>query len=193
MAEGVAPVVLWIDEIEKGLSGSSDASDGGTTARVFGALLTWMQEKTAPVFVVATANRIESLPPELLRTGRFDEIFFIDLPSARERAEIFAIHLARRGRRPESFDLEALAAAAPGFSGAEIEQAVLSALYDAFDRRSELVQSDVEKVLAETRPLSTTMREEIARLREWAETRTRPASAPHEGEAERGWQASAGS
>ena len=194
MAEGVAPVVLWIDEIEKGLAGtgSSDRSDGGTTARVFGALLTWMQEKTAPVFIVATANRIELLPPELLRKGRFDEIFFVDLPSARERAEIFAIHLARRGRRPDAFDLERLAAAARGFSGAEIEQAVVSALYDAFDRRSELMQEDVERALAETRPLSATMREEIARLRDWARTRTRPASPP-EGDEERTWHASAGS
>jgi ATP-dependent 26S proteasome regulatory subunit len=190
MAEGVAPVVLWIDEIEKGLS--SDHSDGGTTARVFDALLTWMQEKTAPVFIVATANRVESLPPELLRKGRFDEIFFIDLPSARERAEIFAIHLARRGRRPDAFNLESLAGAAAGFSGAEIEQAVVSALYDAFDRRSELVQSDVERALVETRPLSATMREEIARLREWALTRTRAASAPAAAE-ERAWHASAGS
>jgi AAA+ superfamily predicted ATPase len=193
MAEGVAPVVLWIDEIEKGLSGtgSSDHSDGGTTARVFGALLTWMQEKTAPVFIVATANRIESLPPELLRKGRFDEIFFIDLPSQRERAEIFAIHLARRGRRPDAFDLATLAAASRGFSGAEIEQAVVSALYDAFDRRSELLQTDVERALAETRPLSATMREDIERLREWARTRTRPASPP--GEEDKGWHASAGS
>ena len=195
MAEGVAPVVLWIDEIEKGLSGtgSSDTSDGGTTARVFGALLTWMQEKTAPVFIVATANRIESLPPELLRKGRFDEIFFIDLPSARERAEIFAIHLARRGRRPDAFDLGALAVAARGFSGAEIEQALLSALYDAFDRRSELLQTDVERALGETRPLSATMREEIARLREWARTRTRAASEADDSEEERAWHASAGS
>ncbi|MEZ4366519.1 MAG: AAA family ATPase [Kofleriaceae bacterium] len=179
-AEGVAPVVLWIDEIDKGLAGtgSSDSSDGGTTARVFGALLTWMQEKTAPVFVVATANRIEGLPPELLRKGRFDEIFFIDLPGAEERAEIFAIHLGRRGRVPAAFDVAALATRARGYSGAEIEQAVVAALYDAFDERVELTQAHLERALADTRPLSTTMREEIARLRAWAASRTRPASPP---------------
>jgi ATP-dependent 26S proteasome regulatory subunit len=178
MAEGVAPVVLWIDEIEKGLSGvkSSGDTDGGTGARVFGALLTWMQEKTAPVFVVATANSIEHLPPELLRKGRFDEIFFIDLPSHRERAEIFDIHLRRRRRDPARFDLARLAADARGFSGAEIEQAIISALYQAFDERTELAQLHIERALAETRPLSTTMAEEVSRLRTWAQSRARPAS-----------------
>jgi hypothetical protein len=177
-AEGVAPVVLWIDEIEKGLAGtgSSDQSDGGTMARVFGALLTWMQEKTAPVFIVATANRIEGLPPELLRKGRFDEIFFIDLPSAAERAEIFGIHLARRGREPSQFDVAALAQQARGFSGAEIEQAIIAALYAAFEARGQLTQDHLAHALAETRPLSATMREAIARLRDWARERTRPAS-----------------
>jgi SpoVK/Ycf46/Vps4 family AAA+-type ATPase len=180
MAEGVAPVVLWIDEIEKGLSGvkSSGDTDGGTGARVFGALLTWMQEKTAPVFVVATANSIEHLPPELLRKGRFDEIFFIDLPSHRERAEIFDIHLRRRRRDPARFDLAQLAAGARGFSGAEIEQAIISALYQAFDERTDLAQAHIERALAETRPLSTTMAEEVSRLRTWAESRARPASRP---------------
>ena len=178
IAEGIAPAVLWIDEIEKGLSGTagSGASDGGVSARVFGALLTWMQEKTAPVFIVATANRIVDLPPELLRKGRFDEIFFIDLPSKRERADIFAIHLQRRGRSLADFDLEELAQNAEGFSGAEIEQAVVAALYQAFETRDSLRQANVLTALAETRPLSTTMSEDIARLREWAQTRTRPAS-----------------
>jgi len=178
VAEGVAPAVLWVDEVEKGLSGvgSSGISDGGVTARVFGTLLTWLQEKTAPVFVVATANRIELLPPELLRKGRFDEIFFIDLPAAAERREIFRIHLARRGRDPAGFDAEALARVAEGFSGAEIEQAVISGLYDAFAEGRELEQRDVDRAVRESVPLAATMREEVARLREWARTRTRPAS-----------------
>ena len=177
IAEGVAPCVLWIDEIEKGLSGTSGGdSDGGTTARVFGALLTWMQEKTAPVFIVATANRITDLPPELLRKGRFDEIFFIDLPSLRERADIFTIHLRRRGRDPREFDISELAHEAAGFSGAEIEQAVIAGLYQAFETRGALTQAHVLAALGETRPLSATMREDITRLREWAQTRTRAAS-----------------
>jgi SpoVK/Ycf46/Vps4 family AAA+-type ATPase len=179
VAESVAPVVLWTDEIEKGLSGtgSSNVSDGGITARVFGALLTWLQEKTAPVFVVATANRIDLLPPELLRKGRFDEIFFIDLPAQAEREEIFRIHVARRGRRPEAFDLPGLAARTPGFSGSEIEQAVVSALYDAFAEGQELSQAHLARAVGEAVPLASTMREEIDRLREWARFRTRPASA----------------
>jgi len=177
IAEGVAPAVLWIDEIEKGLSGSDGgASDGGVTSRVFGALLTWMQEKTAPVFIVATANRIVDLPPELLRKGRFDEIFFIDLPSLRERADIFAIHLRRRGRELADFGIAELAQHSEGFSGAEIEQAVISGLYQAFETRGALTQAHLLAALAETRPLSTTMREDIDRLRAWAETRTRAAS-----------------
>ena len=184
VAEGVAPAVLWVDEIEKALSGSASSgqSDGGVTARVFGALLTWLQEKTAPVFVVATANRIDLLPPELMRKGRFDEIFFIDLPALAERQEIFGIHVARRGRRPEGYDLPRLARLAEGYSGAEIEQAVISALYDAFAEQGELTQAHLEKAVRESVPLAATMREEIARLRAWSRTRTRPASsrAPEE-------------
>jgi len=178
VAESVAPAVLWIDEIEKGLSGSgsSGMTDGGVTARVFGAMLTWLQEKTAPVFVVATANRIDLLPPELLRKGRFDEIFFIDLPTVREREEICRIHVSRRGREPAGYDLPALARLAHGFSGAEIEQAVISALYDAFAENRELEQRHLEHAVKETFPLAATMREEIEKLREWARTRTRPAS-----------------
>jgi ATP-dependent 26S proteasome regulatory subunit len=184
MAEGVAPIVLWIDEIEKGLSGvkSSGDTDGGTGARVFGALLTWMQEKTAPVFVVATANSIEHLPPELLRKGRFDEIFFIDLPSGRERAEIFDIHLRRRERDPARFDLAQLAELARGFSGAEIEQAIISALYQAFDEHTDITQAHLERALTETRPLSTTMAEDITRLRTWAQHRARLASITSDGD-----------
>jgi SpoVK/Ycf46/Vps4 family AAA+-type ATPase len=178
VAESVAPAVLWVDEIEKGLSGSgaSGQTDGGVTARVFGAMLTWLQEKTAPVFVVATANRIEALPPELLRKGRFDEIFFINLPALAERIEILGIHLARRGRVPASFDLPRLAALAEGFSGAELEQAIVSGLYDAFAEGKELEARHLERAIQETFPLATTMREDIDRLRAWARTRTRAAS-----------------
>lgn len=177
-AEGLAPVVLWVDEIEKGLAGSGGgANDTGVAARVFGTLLTWLQEKTAPVFVVATANRIDALPPELLRKGRFDEIFFIDLPTAAERADIFRIHLSKRRRPPEKFDVARLAQLADGFSGAEIEQAIVSSLYDAFADGAELSQALIERSLTETVPLSRTMVEEIARLRDWAKLRTRKASA----------------
>ena len=178
VAESVAPVVLWIDEIEKGLSGihSSGSVDGGVTARLAGTLLTWLQEKTAPVFVVATANRIEQLPPELLRKGRFDEIFFIDLPAAPERRAILEIHVRKRGRDPAAHDLDALAQRTAGFSGAEIEQAVVSALYDAFAEGKELEPALLARAVAEALPLSTTMSEEIARVREWARTRTRAAS-----------------
>jgi AAA+ superfamily predicted ATPase len=180
VAESVAPVVLWIDEIEKGLSGlgSSGNTDGGVTSRVFGHFLTWMQEKSAPVFVVATANRIDTLPPELLRKGRFDEIFFVDLPRTDERAQIFSIHLQRRGRDLARFDVQRLASLSSGFSGAEIEQAIVAGLYEAFAEGGELAQAHVERALAETMPLSVTLREEIARLRDWARDRTRPASTP---------------
>jgi len=186
VSESVAPVVLWVDEIEKGLSGSqgSGMSDGGVSARVFGTLLTWLQEKTAPVFVVATANRIEGLPPELLRKGRFDEIFFIDLPAESERREIFQIHLSRRGRDPARFD--ALAQRAEGFSGAELEAAVISGLYEAFGEGTELAQGHLEQAVKDSLPLSVTMREDIARLRDWARTRTRPASATQGEVPERG-------
>jgi ATP-dependent 26S proteasome regulatory subunit len=178
VAESVAPVVLWVDEIEKALSGSaaSGMSDGGVAARLFGALLTWLSEKTSPVFVAATANRIDQLPPELLRKGRFDEIFFVDLPAAPERRDIFRIHLQRRNRRPEAFDLDRLAGMAEGFSGAEIEQAVVSALYEAFAEQTDLAQAHVERAVAESLPLSTTLREDIDRVRAWAKARTRAAS-----------------
>ncbi|WP_043435762.1 AAA family ATPase [Cystobacter fuscus] len=178
VAESIAPVVLWVDEVEKGLSGvaSSGTTDGGVTARVFGALLTWLQEKTAPVFVVATANRIEGLPPELLRKGRFDEIFFIDLPGVAERREIFRIHLERRGRKAGGYDVGVLAELAVDFSGAEVEQAVIAALYEAFGEGVELEQRHLERAIQETFPLAVTLRDEILRLREWARGRTRPAS-----------------
>jgi SpoVK/Ycf46/Vps4 family AAA+-type ATPase len=178
LAESVAPCLLWLDELEKGLAGSASShlSDAGTTARVFGSFLTWMQEKTAPVFVVATANDISILPPETLRKGRFDEIFFIDLPNSDERAEIFAIHLARRGRNPLSFNLDELAQKSAGFSGAEIEQVIISGLYDAFESGRELRNEELLKNLGETIPLSKTMEQQITALRNWAHAHARPAS-----------------
>ncbi|HVP28501.1 MAG TPA: AAA family ATPase [Myxococcota bacterium] len=180
VAEGVAPAVLWIDEIEKGLSGNAGAGtqDGGTAQRVFGTLLTWMQEQRAGVFVVATANRIEALPPELLRKGRFDEIFFVDLPNAAAREEILRIHLAKRGRDPAKFAVAAHSKAADGFSGAELEAVVVEALFSAFDDGRELADADVSRAIAETTPLSVTSAEDIARMRSWAATRARPADAP---------------
>jgi SpoVK/Ycf46/Vps4 family AAA+-type ATPase len=178
VAESIAPVVLWVDEIEKGFSGigSSNVSDAGTAARVFGSFITWLQEKKAPVFVIATANLVDQLPPELVRKGRFDEIFFVDLPNASERAEIWRIHLAKRNRDPSQFDLHSLAMASDGLSGAEIEQAVIAGLYEAFDRNRPLEMSDLLDVLQDTVPLSQMMQEDIAALRAWARQRARPAS-----------------
>jgi SpoVK/Ycf46/Vps4 family AAA+-type ATPase len=181
VAESVAPCILWLDELEKGFSGtqSSGMSDGGTTSRVFGTFLTWMQDKKAPAFVVATSNDVTSLPPELLRKGRFDEIFFIDLPTGDEREQIFKIHLQKRKRNPEEFDLAKLAAATPGFSGAEIEACVVEALYDAFDDDKTLTTEALVSAAHHTVPLSMTMRERIEDLREWANTRARIASSAH--------------
>ncbi len=178
LAESVSPCLLWLDELEKGLAGvaSSHASDAGTTARVFGSFLTWMQEKTAPVFVVATANDISILPPEALRKGRFDEIFFIALPSAPERAEIFSIHITRRGRSLRNFDLPELARISEDFSGAEIEQAVISGLYDAFEAGHDLTQTDILQAIRHTIPLAQTMETQIKNLRLWARTHARPSS-----------------
>ncbi len=178
VAESIAPVVLWVDEIEKGFSGvgSSHVSDAGTAARVFGSFITWLQEKQSPVFVIATANRVELLPPELVRKGRFDEIFFVDLPDVRERVEIWRIHLRKRHRDPGDFDLHTLAMASEGLSGAEIEQALIAGLYEAFDQDRPLQMDDLLNVLQETVPLSTMMEEEIQALRTWARHRARPAS-----------------
>jgi len=179
MAESLSPCILWIDEIEKGLSGmkSSGMSDGGTTARIFATLLSWMQEKTKPVFVIATANDISQLPPELLRKGRFDEIFFVDLPNSNEREQILKIHLKKRGRNPEDFDMSALIESSRGFSGAEIEQAIISALYDAFSEdMRDIETSDIIRSLTETYPISKTMAHKINELRDWAGDRARFAS-----------------
>ena len=180
VAESIAPAILWVDEIDKAFAGSqsSGGSDGGTAARVFGTFLTWLSEKSAPVFVVATANDISQLPPELLRKGRFDEIFFVDLPSPEERAEVFRIHLAKRGRDPERHDIAAMVEASRDFSGAEVEEAIISALYDAFYAREELATAHVLSVLAETVPLARTMDGQIGQLRSWADGRARNASVP---------------
>ncbi len=177
-AESIAPAILWIDEIDKALAGSTSGggSDGGTASRVFGTLLTWLSEKTQPVFVIATANDISNLPPELMRKGRLDEIFFVDLPLDEERQEIFKIHLRRRGRRSSEFDLIELARLTEGFSGAEIEEAIVSALFDAFSRQVPLDTETIKASIAETVPLSKTMHEELSSLRSWAQGRARPAS-----------------
>ena len=178
IAERIAPCILWIDELEKALA--HGGSDSGTSARVFGSILTWMQEKKSDVFVVATANDITALPPELLRRGRFDEIFFLDLPTRNERREIFAVHLEKRLRLPESFDLDRLAAASAGFVGSELEQAVIDAMYAGFnDGRREFTTDDILAALSRQVPLSVSRREAIRRLRSWLEEgRAQSASAP---------------
>jgi SpoVK/Ycf46/Vps4 family AAA+-type ATPase len=169
----MAPCVLWIDEIEKGLA--VDDNEGGPSKRVLGTLLTWMAEREEKVFLVATANDITALPPELLRKGRFDEIFFVDLPDHEVRTAIFSIHLRKRDQDAGGFDLEALAIASEGFSGAEIEQAVVSALYTAHARNESLSSAHIQEEIANTRPLSVLMAEKIAYLRAWASERTVPA------------------
>jgi AAA+ superfamily predicted ATPase len=175
-AEAVAPVVLWIDEIEKAFaSAAAQSTDGGLSQRMFGTLLTWMQDHTEPVFLVATANNIDALPPELLRKGRFDEIFFVDLPGPAARAKIFDIHLRRRSRDPAAFDLPALVAASDGYSGAEIEQAIIAGLHGAFSERAQLTTPRLLAALEHSPPLSVTMAEKVARLRAWAAKRCVPA------------------
>jgi hypothetical protein len=169
LAEAVSPCVLWIDEIEKALA--TGFGDSGTSMRVFGTILSWMQEKTKPVFIVATANNIALLPPELLRRGRFDEIFFLDLPTAKEREEIFKVHIAKRNRQPENFDIPALAQASAGYVGAEIEQAVIEAMYVAFNDPQqpgrEFTTADMLKVVDKMVPLSKSQREIVESLRGW--------------------------
>ena len=175
-AEMMSPIVLWIDEIEKAFaSAAAQSSDGGLSKRMFGTLLTWMQEHRAPVFLIATANDIEALPPELLRKGRFDEIFFVDLPGLDARAQIFEIHLKKRKREPKHFDVALLAQESAGFSGAEIEQSVISALHDAFASKQELKTEHILSALKTSPPLSVTMSEKVAELREWAQGRCVPA------------------
>jgi hypothetical protein len=175
-AERMAPCVLWVDEIEKGFAAGDADVDAGVSQRVVGRFLGWLQERTAPVFVAATCNRAEALPPELMRKGRFDEVFFVDLPSPSERREILERHLRERGRDAAKVDLDAVVAATEGFSGAELEGAIVAALYSAFDRRGEL---DGATLLAEaraTKPLSVLRREEVEALRAWARGRAVPAA-----------------
>lgn len=187
MAEAVAPSILWLDELEKGLSGtgSSNSTDGGTSARVFGSFISWMQEKTSPVFVMATANDVSQLPPELMRKGRFDEIFFVDLPTFPEREDIFKIHVKKRTTKTHARtlgdqDATRLAELSDGFSGAEIEQAVVAAMFDAFYANEEIGFKHIERAIEDTVPLSRTMKEKIAELRTWCRSRARPASSAYE-------------
>jgi len=189
-AENVSPCILWIDEIEKGLSGLRSGGDSGTSARVFGTFLTWMQEKTAPVFVVATANDISALPPELLRKGRFDEIFFVDLPTQKEREKIFELHIRKRTENAQvtheiTLDpalCRELAELSQGYVGAEIEQITVSAMYEAFYAERGLRKEDIIKCIKETVPLSITQKEQIRNLREWAKERAVLATAPEDRE-----------
>ncbi|MCS6813946.1 MAG: AAA family ATPase [Cyanobacteria bacterium] len=178
-AESISPAILFIDEIDKAFAGSTGSadSDGGTSSRIFGSFLTWMQEKTSPVFVMATANRVERLPGEFLRKGRFDEIFFVDLPNAEERQDIFRIHLSKRRSDISRFDLKQLANVCEGFSGAEIEQALIAAMYEAFAQDREFTQLDIIAAMKATLPLSKTMNEQVTALRDWARQRARPAAA----------------
>ena len=181
-AEAVAPSILWIDEIEKGFGNGSER-DGGTSTRIFGTFLTWMQEKTKPVFVIATSNNISSIPAEMLRKGRFDEIFFVDLPTLKEREIIFKLHLQKRLKDSVSKDfkitdvlLHKLARLTEGFVGAEIEQIVISALFEAFSNDRKLLPDDLLKVIKNTVPLSVTQSEQIIRIRNWANERAITAS-----------------
>ena len=169
----MAPCVLWMDEIEKGLA--TGHSDNATSKRVLGTLLTWMAENTEPVFIVATSNDISQLPPELVRKGRLDEIFFVDLPSAEIRQEIFRIHLGKRELDPTAFDLPALAEASEGYTGAEIEEAVVAARYLASSRGEAATQTDLMDAVSRTFPISVMRAESIRALRSWADGRTVPA------------------
>ena len=174
VAEGLAPCVLWIDELEKVFAGSgpdSASADAGVSSRLLASFLSWMQDRKAPVFVAATCNNVNALPPELIRKGRFDELFFVDLPNLAERTQIFGIQLTRRKRKPADYDLDRVAAAANGFSGAEIESAVQGALFAAFSQKHELSSDDMLTALATTVPLSVTRAEEIGTLRDWAKDR----------------------
>ena len=181
VAEGLAPCVLWIDELEKVFAGSgadSASADAGVSSRLLASFLSWMQDRKAPVFVAATCNNVSVLPPELIRKGRFDELFFVDLPNQAERKQIFTIQLTRRKRNPTEFQLDRLAAAARGYSGAEIESVVQTALYAAYSQKQQLGDQHLLEAIQATVPLSTTRAEEIDALREWAAKRAVPASVP---------------
>jgi MoxR-like ATPase len=175
-AEAMAPVVLWIDEIEKAFaSASAGSADGGLSKRMFGTLLSWMQDHRHPIFMIATANDISALPPELMRKGRFDEVFFVDLPGTKVREKVLAIHLRRRNRDPKQFDLKQLAVAAEKFSGSELEQAVVSGLFAAFTEETELSDQHILAEIKKTRPLAVLSSERVEELRRWAENRCVPA------------------
>ncbi|WP_323735863.1 AAA family ATPase [Methanosphaera sp. ISO3-F5] len=184
-AEAISPCILWIDEIEKGFSGLSNGGDGGTSSRIFGTFLSWMQEKTKPVFVVATANNISGLPSEMMRKGRFDEIFFIDLPTYNERKQIFKVHLQSRLKKPkvigdfniDETSLNHLANLTEGFGGAEIEQIIIMGLFDAFAENRSITMNDFENAIKNTVPLSITQAEQIRNIREWADIRAVAATA----------------
>ena len=175
-SEALAPCILWIDELEKSMGSASGTSDGGTTSRVFGSFLSWMQEKTSPVFVVATANDVSKLPPEMLRKGRFDELFFVDLPSRGDREEILKIHIQRFSRNPDDFNVEEIAEKARDLSGAELEQVVIESLFSAYSLDREPDTSDMLEAIASTVPLVKTMPNKIRSLRTWADTRARSAN-----------------
>jgi SpoVK/Ycf46/Vps4 family AAA+-type ATPase len=167
-AEACAPCILWIDELEKSMGNTSGVGDSGTSSRVFASFLTWMQDKTAPVFVVATANNVSMLPPEMLRKGRFDELFFVDLPNGVDRKEIIDIHLTKYGRNPAEFDVPGLVEVTPEFSGAELEQVVVDGLFRAFSEDGELGDDHLQSAANATVPISHTMKPQIDALREWA-------------------------
>jgi ATPase family associated with various cellular activities (AAA) len=177
LAQKLAPMVLWIDEIEKAFAsaGSSGDADAGLSQRLLATLLTWMQDRESGVFLAATSNNISALPPEMLRKGRFDEIFFVDLPTAEVRSALFSLHLKKRARDPASFDLPKLASASEGFSGAEIEQAIIAGLYTAFAQKQQLSTEILVAEIRGTQPLSVTRAEDIQAIRDWAKTRAVPA------------------
>jgi SpoVK/Ycf46/Vps4 family AAA+-type ATPase len=178
--EAVAPCVAWVDELDKGFAGSqsSGSTDSGTTARVMGSILSWMAEKTAQVFLVATANNVDSLPPEMLRRGRFDAIYFMDLPNTQEREAIWKIQVAKHGRKPAAFDLKKLAAATPEFTGSEIESVFVDSLFNAFAKEEEPTTESVIAALAGCIPLARTAPEKIAAMRNWQKGRAILASRP---------------
>jgi SpoVK/Ycf46/Vps4 family AAA+-type ATPase len=169
LAEALAPCILWIDEIDKAFAGIDGKGDSGTTSRVFGTFVTWMAEKTSPVFVVATANNIRSLPPEMLRKGRFDEIFFVGLPSQEERKAIFTVHLSRvRSPNLKQYDVDRLAYETPDFSGAEIEQTIIEAMHIGFSQNRDFTTDDILEAASQIVPLAHTAQEQIQFLQEWA-------------------------
>jgi hypothetical protein len=179
-AEAIAPCVLWIDEMEKGFAGSrsSGSTDGGTSSRVFGSFISWMQEKKSPVFIVATANDVSQLPPEMLRKGRWDELFFVDLPTREEREAIWKIQIEKFGRDAQNFDVRQLAKVTESFTGSEIEQVFIEALYRAFEQEQEPTDLTIGEVLVDFVPLSKLMGESMTALRTWAKGRARPATTP---------------